>query len=84
MSNMTVGNVPQMIANVQFDVGVGLPCNRHSRSRRMQRPSKQASIPIGKLQAHLMARVVIVCNKIRKLFIVVTTICFAEICISTH
>jgi len=89
MSDMTVGNVPQMMANVQFDVGVGLPCNSHSRSLRLQRPSKKASIPIGKLHVRLMARIVIVRNKIRKLlgpqlFIVVTTICFAHSFISTH
>lgn len=66
-SNITVGNVPQTLASVQCDVSVCLLCNRHSKSLRLQRPRKKVSIPIGKLQAHLMARVVILRNKILKL-----------------
>jgi hypothetical protein len=66
-SHITAGSVPQMMASVQCDVGVGLPCNRHSKSQRMQRPSKKVSVPIGKLQAHLMTSFVILRNKIRNL-----------------
>jgi len=66
-SHITAGSVPQMMASVECDVGVGLPCNSHSKSLRLQRPSKKASVPIGKLQAHLMASVVILRDKIRKL-----------------
>jgi hypothetical protein len=65
--HITVGSVPQMMVSVQCDVSVGLPCNRHSKSLRLQRPSKKVSVPIGKLQAHLMTSVVILRNKIRKL-----------------